>query len=364
MRVKQLLNTGLCVTVVSVLMFAQYLKAQAPAGNSQLGPWWGERAPGMRVYAVDAKKLPLISVKGNKFVDPEGNPILFRGLSISDPDRIESLGHWNREHFVKCQEMGAKVVRIPIHPAAWRGRTPAKYLELLDQAVEWCTELNMYIMLDWHSIGNLTTGVYENPAYETTLQETYNFWRTLARHYAGHNTIAFWELFNEPTTYRGQLGPVVWDEWKKICENEISIIRAYHPEAVVLVAGFDWAYDLTPIREAPINATNIGYVTHPYSNKRPRPWEPKWELDFGFAADTYPVVATEFGGATETGNARDGDQTPYGPSIFRYLESKGISWVVWCFDPQWAPTLMSDWDYTLTPAGEYAKKIMTGIIKP
>ena len=363
MKAKQLINSVVGIAVVSVLIHTMPLMAQRPAEDrTQFGSWWNERAPGTNRYTTDAKKLPLISVKGNKFVDPEGNAILFRGLSISDPDRIASLGYWNREHFVKVQEMGAKVVRIPIHPAAWRGRTPAEYLKLLDQAVDWCTELNMYIMLDWHSIGNLMTGVYENPIYETTLQETYNFWRTTARHYAGHNTIAFWELFNEPTTYRGQLGPVSWDEWKKICENEIGIIRAYNPQAIILVAGFDWAYDLTPIREAPINAENIGYVTHPYSNKRPQPWEPKWELDFGFAADKYPVVATEFGGAQAA--APDAQQPAYGPSIIRYLESRGISWVVWCFDPQWGPTLLKDWNYTLTPSGEFAKNIMTGVIKP
>jgi aryl-phospho-beta-D-glucosidase BglC (GH1 family) len=363
MKIKQLSNYVWGIAVVSVMMLAMPLMAQGPAGNQQLGGWWGERGPGSRSHKKKKKKLPLIAVKGNKFVDPAGNAILFRGLSISDPDKLASQGHWNREHFVKVQEMGAKVVRIPVHPAAWRGRTPAEYLKLLDQAVDWCTELNMYIMLDWHTIGNLTTGLFQDPMYETTLQETYSFWRIAARHYAGHNTIAFWELFNEPTTYRGQLGPVIWNEWKQICENEITIIRAYNPQAVVLVAGFDWAYDLTPIIEAPINAQNIGYVTHPYSNKRPRPWEPRWESDFGFAANTYPVVATEFGGAAELGNARDGDQTPYGPSIFRYLESKGISWMVWCFDPEWGPTLISDWNYTLTPAGEYAKKVMTGVVK-
>ena len=363
MKIRQLLSAVWAFFILSVLMSAMPLAAQAPAGDAQQRGWWNESGPGTRVYSADAKKLPLISVRRNKFVDPDGNVILFRGLSISDPDKLETQGHWNREHFVKVKEMGAKVVRIPVHPVAWRQRTPVEYLKLLDQAVEWCTELEMYIMLDWHSIGNLTIGLFQNPMYETTLQETYSFWRIMARHYAGHNTIAFWELFNEPSTYRGQLGPLNWDEWKTICEDEISIIRSYNRQALCLVAGFDWAYDLTPIREAPINATNIGYVTHPYVSKRTRPWEPKWEMDFGFAADTYPVVATEFGGATETGNARDGDQVPYGPSIFRYLESKGISWMVWCFDPQWGPTLISDWDYTLTPAGEYAKKIMTGVIK-
>jgi endoglucanase len=344
------------IYLLILLMFIPALPAQAPnAAAPKLSSWWNEMGPGLFPYRTNAKKLPLISVKGNKFVDQDGNTILFRGLSISDPDKLESQGHWNREHFVKVQEMGAKVVRIPVHPVAWRGRTPAQYLKLLDQAVGWCSELNMYIMLDWHSIGNLTTGVYQDPMYETTLQETYNFWRIAARHFAGHNTIAFWELFNEPTTYRGQLGPVVWNEWKQICENEITIIRAYNPQAVILVAGFDWAYDLTPIREAPINAVNIGYVTHPYENKRKIPWEPKWEEDFGFTADTYPVVATEFGGA-------QADRS-YGPAIIKYLESKGISWLVWCFDPEWGPTLIKDWQYTLTPSGEFAKGVMTGTIK-
>jgi endoglucanase len=36
--------------------------------------------------------------------------------------------------------------------------------------------------------------------------ETFNFWRTMAAHFKGNHTVAFFELFNEPTIYRGQLG--------------------------------------------------------------------------------------------------------------------------------------------------------------
>ena len=74
------------------------------------------------------------------------------------------------------------------------------------------------------------------------------------------------------------------------------------------MAPFDWAYDLTPIIIEPINAAGIGYVTHPYSNKRSQPWEPKWEENFGFAASRYPVVATESGFGSGFDN-RMGDQT-------------------------------------------------------
>jgi endoglucanase len=333
--------------LTALIACAAFAQTTPPARTHR---WWADRAAGSRPYATDAKKMPLISVKGNHFVDPQGNVVLFRGLSISDPDKLEIEGHWNREHFVHVKEMGAGIVRIPVHPVAWRERTPVEYLKLLDQAVAWCTELDMYVDLDWHSIGNLTTGLFQDPMYDTSRQETYNFWRTAARHFAGHNTVAFFELFNEPTTYRQQLGPVTWTEWKKMQEDLIAIIRAYNPQVIPLVAGFDWAYDLTPLREAPINAEGIGYVTHPYANKRPQPWEPKWEEDFGFAAAKYPVVATEFGGLTGT----------YGPAIIKYLESKGISWMVWCFDPEWGPTLIRNWDYQLTPSGVFAKQAMTG----
>ena len=86
-----------------------------------------------------AEVLPLISVKGNRFVDQAGATMLFRGLSVADPDRLVEQGRWNRELFVAVRDMGANLVRIPVHPAAWRSRTKQGYLKLLDQAVDWCT---------------------------------------------------------------------------------------------------------------------------------------------------------------------------------------------------------------------------------
>ena len=350
-------TVGLALLGLQTIAFAQNASPPAqpaPTNTSKrLHAWWRDAAPGLRPYTANNKQMPLISVKGNKFVDPNGKTMLFRGLSISDPDKLEMQGHWSKDHFVKVKEMGAKLVRIPVHPVAWRERTPAEYIKLLDQAVGWCTELDMYVILDWHTIGNLQTELFQDPMYDTTKQETYSFWRTMARHYAGHNTVAFFELFNEPTTYRDQLGPISWSDWKRIVEEEITIIRAHNPQVIPLVAGFDWAYDLTPLRLNPIAAEGIGYTTHPYSNKRTQPWEPKWEEDFGFAASKYPVIATEFGGfarpPSTSGQPPAGESAgrgnrdaAYGPAIIKYLEGKGMSWTVWCFDPEWGPTLLQE----------------------
>jgi aryl-phospho-beta-D-glucosidase BglC (GH1 family) len=377
-RTTTLWALGSALLSLQTIAFSQ--GTNPPAGAVQSKPskrlhtWWRDAGPGQRPYTANNKTMPLISVKGNKFVDPSGKTVLFRGLSISDPDKLEGQGHWSKDHFVKVKEMGAKLVRIPIHPVAWRERTPPDYIKLLDQAVGWCTELNMYVILDWHTIGNLQTELFQDPMYDTTKQETYRFWRTMARHYAGHNTVAFFELFNEPTTYRDQLGPISWSDWKRIVEEEIAVIRAYNPQVIPLVAGFDWAYDLTPLRLNPIAAEGIAYTTHPYSNKRTRPWEPKWEEDFGFAANKYPVIATEFGGFSRppaTAGQPPAGESPgggngsvaYGPAIIKYLEDKGISWTVWCFDPEWGPALLRNWDYQLNASGEFAKAAMHGEIK-
>ena len=75
-----------------------------------------------------------------------------------------------------------------------------------------------------------------------------------------------------------------WSEWKEINEKMIQLIHTYDPEVIPLVAGFNWAYDLTPLHFEPIEAEGIGYVTHPYPMKHKAPWPEKWEENFGFAA--------------------------------------------------------------------------------
>ena len=343
---------GLCL----VTFWLQNAAAQSTAQTNDYRRWWQERPYGRPFSSAATNPLPRIRVQGNQFMGPAGNPILFRGVSVADPDRLEHQGHWHRQLFEEVKAMGATLVRLPVHPAAWRERTPHEYLKLLDQAVEWCTDLGLYVDIDWHSIGNLKMEMFQDPMYDTTQKETFAFWRTIAQHYHGNSTVAFYELFNEPTLYRGQLGRMSWDEWKKLNEQMIGVIRAFDTNTIPLVAGLDWAYDLTPLNIEPISAEGIGYVTHPYANKRSKPWPPKWEEDFGFAAGRYPIIATEIGFSARPGTVLADDD--YGPQIIKYLEDRGISWAAWCFDPEWGPTLMQSWDYKLTVSGEFFKHAM------
>lgn len=311
--------------------------------------------------AQEGPPLPFLRVEGNRFVDERGETVVLRGLSFSDPDRLERMGHWNQEYFEVAASWGANVVRFPVHPSAWRDRGVRDYLNLLDQGVEWAGGLGMYVIIDWHSIGNLRTEVFQHPMYNTTKAETFRFWRIIAARYAGNPVVAFYELFNEPTSYRQTLGRLTWSEHVEMMEDLIVLLYAHDRRIIPLVGGLDWAYDLTGVREAPIRHPGVAYVAHPYPQKRTPPWEDKWESDWGFVADRYPMMATEFGfmGEHDRGahNPVVGDET-YGEAIIEYFEKKGISWTPWVFDPEWSPQLIDDWEFTPTKQGRFFRDMI------
>jgi len=311
-------------------------------------------------YSSGQQKLSRVSVKGNQFVVHD-TTIIFHGLNTSDPEKLSRDSHWNKEYFEVIKSWGANLVRFPVHPTTWRKLGKEKYLALLDEGIKYAGELGMYVIVDWHSIGNLCTEKYQSPMYETTNKETLEFWDVISARYANNTTVAFFELFNEPTVMGGKLGECSWADWKKINENIIGTIRKNDATTIPLVAGFNWAYDLTPVQDDPINAEGIGYVSHPYPMKRKKPWEAQWTSDFGFAAKNYPVILTEIGFC---GEGERGAHVPvisdesYGDAITTYTRENGISYVVWVFDPQWAPMLIEDWTFTPTRQGRYFKSAL------
>ena len=355
-----LLSIALCISISNGALAEEAHTTHAVAWQNSTG-WWNE----VNVSEFDKSKilqqLPLVKVEGNKFVNYKGEAIVFRGINISDPDKLIKEGRFTRKHFEVIKSWGANIVRIPVHPVNWRARGKNGYLPILDQTIAWINELGMYSIIDWHSMGNLKSDMYQAPMYHTSKPETLDFFRVVSERYQGIYSVAMYEIFNEPTTYNGRLGTLTWHEWKAINEEVISVIQAHNPDAISLVAGFNWAYDLTPIATAPIVRRNVAYVSHPYPMKVGPPYEANWERGWGFVANKYPVIATEIGYqlATDKGaHVPVIDDGSYGPRITDYMAKKGVSWVAWVFDPDWAPQLIKDWDYTPTMQGKHFREVM------
>ena len=317
--------------------------------------WETRKAGGV----IEQARPDFIACKGNKFVDARGSKIRFKGLAIADPTKIVDDGHWNRKHFYAIKKWGANIVRIPVHPGNFRAIGKEKYLLLLDQAVRWCEEYEMYVIIDWHSIGNLKAEQFESEDKVTNLKETLSFWSLVSKRYCDNPTVAFYEIFNEPSVNFGEYGECSWTQWKLIVEKIIDTIRANDKRTVVLVAGFDWAYDLRDAGLNPISRENIAYVAHPYPGKSKPPRERHWEEHFGFLADRFPIFVTEMGfyqqGAHEHFVDADGS---FGDKILKYLEQKQISWCAWIFDPDWSPTLIESYEYAPSKQGKFFKNAL------
>lgn len=310
------------------------------------------------IYSQD---LPWIKVDGNQFVNENGEIILFKALNTSDPDKLDKDGHWDQEYFSQIKSWNANLVRFPIHPRAWRERGKEAYFQLIDKGIEMAKKEGLYVILDWHSIGNLRSEIFQHEQYDTTKKETYEFWVQIAKRYGNNSNVAMLELFNEPTVGNGMFGTCSWTQWKEIMEELIIIVRANGAKNIPLIAGFNWAYDLSEVKDNPINAESIAYVSHPYPQKRNKPWEDQWETDFGHVADHYPVILTEIGycAAEDEGAHIPVISDPtYVFSITQYAAKKGISYCVWVFDPEWSPMLIKDWDYNLTEPGKVWKTTM------
>lgn len=305
--------------------------------------------------------LPWISVKENTFINESSETIIFRGLNASDPGKLMKDGQWNQRYFDEVKSWGSNIVRFPIHPSRWRALGEDKYLEILDQGIAMAEQAGLYVILDWHSIGNLRTELYQHKMYHTTKTETFQFWRTMAKRYGDNSTVAFFELFNEPTTIGNELGTSSWNWWKSFMEELIALVRANGAKNIPLVAGFNWAYDLTPVKENPINASGVAYVCHPYPQKRAQPWKVQWENDWGFVTKKYPIVLTEIGycqAGAKGAHIPVIDDGTYVRAIHDYSNEIGASYVVWVFDTSWSPMLIKDWEFNTTESGARWKKIM------
>ena len=337
--------------------------------------WWNIPYP-TRFDTSSLQPQDALSVRGNVVVDESGKVFTLRGMNIADPSKLAYDKRWSKQIFSEAKRWGANTVRYPIHPLSWRKEGKDWHLARLDEAVKWANELGLYLILDWHSIGNLHAGMYQHPMYETDMVETSNFWKTIAFRYKDVPTIAVYELFNEPTyDYIGNgvnsLGPVTWQEWRVLLESLIDIVYAYDENIIPLVAGFNWAYGLEQAAAQPIRRKGIAYAVHPYPQKgrsaknasiSVEQFKQQWEKQWGFAAKQYPLMATEIGYTKADGKGAHvpviHNENTYGPAIIEFMKERNISWTAWVFDPDWAPTMIKDWNYTPTEQGAFFKKAL------
>lgn len=334
-----------CILIVSMTLLCMHTSCSNQEKTSQ--------------GTSNASSLPQVKTTSN-YLTVNDDTLLFKGLCLEDIGSLMEAGVWGEEYIRQASLWNVNMVRFPVHPVHLNTLGKEKYISELKKGVMWAKKYKMYSIIDWHIIGNLKDEKWQNPMYETTMAQTLDFWASIARTFHNEPAVAFYELYNEPTVYSGQLGEMSWKELMDIYAEIIDTVRAYDSSTITLLGGLNWAYDISGLKEYDPKFANNGYTAHPYPQKSPEPWFENWDAIFGFAAEKYPIVATEFGFAYEN---QKGAHIPviadehYGEQVLDYFNKRNISYTAWCFSWHWYPTLLKDSTYTPEVGqGEFFKK--------
>ena len=296
--------------------------------------------------------LPALITAGNQMLRADDmSRVLLRGINRSGLEYSEP----NAEGFLSAARITqdeireivvgwhANVLRIPFNQD-WclngRGSHSAEeYLASLDQVIKWAAELGAYTILDlqWLDVETVY-GTTINPAQGRTAnhvpptpnEQSILLWQTLATRYRDETAVIF-DLLNEPhNALDDDLHPLnlidsggnvvasndtllTAREWSKWASVLVAAIRERKPDGIVMVGGVDWAFDLTAIH---VNAPNIVYSTHIYSNRKRK----DWSKALGRHREI-PIFVGEWGGTEQ--------ELEFGAEIASELRSLEVGWTAW-----------------------------------
>lgn len=250
-----------------------------------------------------------VQVRGRELIAPSGEPLLLRGINLGNwllpegymfgfertasPRQIETafaellgdLGaarfwHEWREHYITAadvrliRQLGLNSVRLPLN---WRLFVTEEYphrlegpgWELLERAIGWCRDEQLWLILDLHGAPGGQTGaniddsrgrplLFEDPAAQDL---TVALWTELARRCRDETIVLGYDLLNEPIAhyfdvdrYNPRLAPL----YRRIHDA----IRTVDPHHVIFLGGAQWNTNL-PAAGAPF-APNLAYTFHTY----------------------------------------------------------------------------------------------------
>ena len=199
----------------------------------------------------------------------------------------------------------------------------------------------MYLIIDWHSIGNVETGKAPlmPELYSHDWQMTLDFWTAVSQHFHDTPHVLF-EVFNEPQGISAV-------QWQPAATELVHLIRNQDAAQLVIVGGIEYAHDLRWVLDNPIPDDNIAYAAHIYPLHQPS----TWQYYFGNAAEESPVLITEWGFMAENASEKqdfllDGTAETYGRPFLNYLHERGIGWVACWYDETWQPPLLADDGFT------------------
>lgn len=223
---------------------------------------------------------------------------------------------FGKQDFEDIKSLGVEIVRIPIFFEEFSSGSPDYIVEdwlweKIDKAVEWCTELKMYMIIDFHNDCGYKTKT--KPNVEDMLLK---IWKQIAERYKNSGEYVLYEIMNEPHFESGNKASDV-AKWGKLQGNVLKAIRAVDKRHTVIVCAEDYCsvtyllklpdykddnliynfHDYTPMLFTHQGASwagleNVRHIPFPYSKEK-MPKMPKKQKDQGWIESMFANYKTE-----------------------------------------------------------------------
>ncbi|MGE5519896.1 MAG: cellulase family glycosylhydrolase [Candidatus Dadabacteria bacterium] len=279
---------------------------------------------------------------------------------------------YTKQDFINIKGLGSDVIRLPVNLHYMTNGSPnytidPLFYELLDQAVNWAEELQIYLILDNHTFD---PSANTDPNIQNVLVKV---WDQVSQHYKNRSNYLLYEILNEPHGISAQL-------WGQAQQAAINSIRANDTKHTIVVGGvnFNSYNDLQTIPN--YTDTNLIYTFHFYDpfvfTHQGASWVtpsmvPLSGVPFPYDASKMPACPTSLKGSwIESGlnnyvndgtvskvkslidiavnfknsrnvdvfcgefgvyipNSNNDDRTYWYGVVRQYLEQKGIPWTIW-----------------------------------
>lgn len=229
-----------------------------------------------------------LSLNGTQIVDSNNNPFRLKGVSTHGIGWFPQYVNYDA---FKCMRdtWGINCVRLAMYSDEGAGYCTGgnknDLKALINKGVGYATDLGMYVIIDWHVLGEGDPNVHKDDAIE--------FFREMSSNYARNDNVLY-EICNEPN------GNVKWPEVKKYAEEVIPVIRERDKDALIIVGTPTWSQDVDVAAKDPIKGyDNILYAIHFYADTHKDDLRNKMAnaLNRGL-----PLFCSEFGICDASGN--------------------------------------------------------------
>ncbi|MDE6731736.1 MAG: glycoside hydrolase family 5 protein [Oscillospiraceae bacterium] len=224
---------------------------------------------------------------GTDLVDQSGSKMQLYGMSTHGIAWFPDYINYDTFRFLR-DDWGANCIRLAMYSGENSGYCTGgdkQWLKgLVNNGVEYATELGMYVIIDWHVLGDRTPMTYK--------EEAKKFFDEMSSRYADYPNVIY-EICNEPN------GGTSWSEIAAYANEVIPIIRANSPDSIVIVGTPTWSQEVDKPAANPLQFDNVMYALHFYADTHRDGLRNTMVNAIRSGA---PIFITEFGMCDASGN--------------------------------------------------------------